>query len=198
MLPVAPLTLLAISGSLRAASSNSLVIEAAATLAPPGTRVIVYRGLNDLPHFNPDLDTPARPVAVELLRRLVAEADAMVICSPEYAHGVPGSLKNALDWLVSGTEFPHIPVALLSASPHAVYARAGLAETLRTMSADLVEQASLLIPFGARPGTVDDILGDPGAVTALANAMASLTNAARRSLASGRRFVSRPLNADVT
>jgi NAD(P)H-dependent FMN reductase len=198
MRPVPPVTLLAISGSLRSGSSNSLLIEAAARLAPAGTRILVYRGLNDLPHFNPDLDTPARPATVELLRHLVALADGILISSPEYAHGVPGSFKNALDWLVSGTEFPNIPVALLSVSPHAVHARASLAETLRTMSADLVEQASITIPFATRPATVDGILADSAACTSLGTAIGLMVAAARASQLAGRRFVSRPLDADRT
>lgn len=198
MSPVPLVTLLAMSGSLRRGSSNTLLIEAAAQLAPPGTRVLVYRGLHDLPHFNPDLDTPARPAPVELLRRLVASADGILISSPEYAHGVPGSLKNALDWLVSGTEFPNIPVALLSVSPHAVHARASLAETLRTMSAELVEPACITVPFTTRPTTVDSFLADSVASASLTAAVSLMVAAARASQQAGRRFVSRPLDADAT
>jgi NAD(P)H-dependent FMN reductase len=134
--------ILAISGSLRASSSNTILLMAAAELAPEGVEVTLYDGLGDLPHFNPDLDKalddPDLPTAVRDLRMRVAGADAILISSPEYAHGVPGSLKNALDWLVGGSEIPGKPIALLNASPRSTHAQASLAETLRTMSADLV------------------------------------------------------------
>src|SRR4030095_3213606 len=95
--------LLAISGSLRAGSSNTEVLRALTLLAPPRVTIEHYEGLAMLPAFNPDLDAEgmAAPAPVQNLRAQVQTADAIVICSPEYAHGVPGSLKNALDWLVS-------------------------------------------------------------------------------------------------
>jgi NAD(P)H-dependent FMN reductase len=146
--------LLAICGSLRAASSNRSALEAARLLlAPAGVEVLPYHGLGELPYFNPDLDSeqaPATPAAVAALRRLVGECDGILISSPEYAHGVPGSLKNALDWLVSCAEFPGKPVALINTAPRAVHAQAALAETLRTMSARLVEAAGLSLPLTGR------------------------------------------------
>jgi chromate reductase len=140
---------LAISGSLRASSSNTLLLRAAAELAPEGVEVVMYDGLGELPHFNPDLDKalddPDLPAQVREIRTLVGDADALLISSPEYAHGVPGSLKNALDWLVGGSEMPGKPVALLNASPRSTHAQASLAETLRTMSAEVVDGS----PFDA-------------------------------------------------
>jgi len=108
-----------------------------------------YGGLADLPHFNPDEDEEGRPVppAVADLRSRVIAADGWIISSPEYAHGVPGSLKNALDWLVSCPELPGKPVLLLNASAAGGdFAQAALAETLRTMSLEVLE-ASLTRPF---------------------------------------------------
>src|SRR5512143_2149768 len=137
--------LLAISGSLRAASSNSRLIEALARLAPDGVEVEIYRGLQDLPYFNFDLDeTPPAPVVD--LRQRIGACDGLIICSPEYAHGVAGVMKNALDWLVPSLEFPGKPVALINASPRAHHAEAHLRETLSTMSAKLVDAASIAIP----------------------------------------------------
>jgi len=137
----------AISGSLRARSSNTGILRALAALAPPGVRVEMFAGLADLPHFNPDLDyegaVPAAPVAA--LRAAVLAADAVVICSPEYAHGVPGALKNALDWLVSGPEIVHKPVGVLNASQYSSHAHAQLLETLRTMSTVIVPGASITV-----------------------------------------------------
>jgi NAD(P)H-dependent FMN reductase len=109
--------ILAIRGSLRASSSNRSALEAAAMLAPAGMAMAVYEGLAHLPHFNADLDTAEPPDAVLTLRREIGLADGLVISSPEYAHGVPGSLKNALDWLVASFEFPGKPVMLINASP---------------------------------------------------------------------------------
>jgi len=108
-----------------------------------------YGGLADLPHFDPDEDEEGRtvPPAVADLRSRVIAADGWVISSPEYAHGVPGSLKNALDWLVSCPELPGKPVLLLNASAAGGdFAQAALAETLRTMSLEVLE-ASLTRPF---------------------------------------------------
>src|SRR5512134_528071 len=111
--------ILALSGSLRAGSSNARLLRAAAAVAPPGMAFTFYEALGSLPHFNPDLDgegaTP--PPAVAAFRRALGAADGVVISSPEYAHGVPGSLKNALDWLVSSGELTDKPLALLTASP---------------------------------------------------------------------------------
>jgi NAD(P)H-dependent FMN reductase len=144
--------LMTLSGSLRAVSSNSAALEALRLLAPAGVEVRPWRGLDTLPHFNPDLDTeavPQTPPAVAALRRAVGECHALVISSPEYAHGVPGSLKNALDWLVSCAEFPGKPVLLVNTSPRSVHAQAALAETLRTMSARLVEPG-VVLPLAGR------------------------------------------------
>ena len=90
--------ILAISGSLRTQSSNALLLQAAVRLAPEGMSVTLYQSLSELPHFNPDLDGGRLPATVRELRALLAAVDGVLISSPEYAHGIPGSLKNALDW----------------------------------------------------------------------------------------------------
>lgn len=187
-------TILALSGSQRAHSSNSILLQLAAAVAPSGVQVVIYTGIGDLPHFNPDLDTPARPASVELLRRLIASADGLIISSPEYAHGVPGSLKNALDWLVSGTEFPNIPVALLSASRHSTHARAALTETLRTMSGELCDAASVTVDFAGGFNSLEQGLADSALVTAVEGALRHFAAVALASRLAGRRFVSPPLN----
>ena len=100
------MNVLALTGSLRARSINTDLLKAAALLAPAGTTVKVSQILSKLPHFNPDLDDVGSvpPAAVAKLRNAVAKADAVLISSPEYAHGVAGAFKNLLDWLVSGPE----------------------------------------------------------------------------------------------
>jgi NAD(P)H-dependent FMN reductase len=168
--------LLAISGSLRAQSSNGELLRALARLAAPEIGVEIYDGLASLPHFNPDLDQEGMmlPTPVVELRRRIASADALVISSPEYAHGVPGSLKNALDWLVSGPEMVYKPIALLNPSPRSVYAQASIAETLRTMSTTLVDGACVALPISGRGLDADGILADTNLRLGLENVLAAL------------------------
>ncbi|HST08392.1 MAG TPA: NADPH-dependent FMN reductase [Gemmatimonadaceae bacterium] len=137
--------ILAISGSLRARSSNTEALRAAALVAPDSVTMTFFEELGALPHFNPDLDGEGAvpPESVQEFRARIGEADALLICSPEYAHGVPGTLKNALDWLVSSSEMLFKPIGLLNVSPRSKHAYASLAETLRTMSTVLVEGASV-------------------------------------------------------
>jgi NAD(P)H-dependent FMN reductase len=133
-------------------------------VAPDGVEIVVYRGLGDPPHFNPDLEAD-EPSAVTDLRAQVRAADGLLISSPEYAHGVPGSLKNALDWLVGGDEFIDKPVALLNATSPAAWAQASLAETVTVMSGRLVREASIEVPLRGRKLDAAAIAEDP----ALAN-----------------------------
>ncbi len=162
-------------------STNTSALIALGQLAPLGTRFTLYRGLGELLHFNPDLDgedaTP--PARVADLRALVAGADAIVISSPEYAHGVPGSLKNALDWLVSMPEFPGKPVALLDCSPGSVHVRAALAETLATMSARMIEDVRLTVPLPRNRLDATGMLGDASIAAALRSAGEAIADAAR-------------------
>lgn len=170
--------LLAISGSLRAGSSNTALLEAARLVAPPGLEVVMYEGLAELPAFNPDLDTiegDRLPASVAELRSLVGSVDGILVCSPEYAHGIPGSLKNLLDWLVGSVEFPFKPVALLKANAHSVHAQAQLAEVLTTMNARIVEEASVTIALPSRAMSAEAVAGDHVLCTALRTALAALS-----------------------
>ncbi|KQV48788.1 FMN reductase [Pelomonas sp. Root1217] len=137
---------LAVCGSLRAASFNAALLRTAQCLAPPDMEVSVCTLVGELPLFNPDLEANLPP-SVAQLHAQVAAADALLIASPEYAHGVTGAIKNLLDWLVSFEPFVGKPVAVLNASPRAHHADAALRETLRTMSAVIVEAASVSIPL---------------------------------------------------
>jgi chromate reductase len=139
--------LLAVCGSLRAASTNKALLEAAARLAPAGMIIDPFDGLAELPPFNPDLDGEPPPSAVSLWRGEIDISEGLLISSPEYARGVPGSLKNALDWLVSSAVFPGKPVALFNASERGVAMQASLRLILATMSAQLVESAMLTVPL---------------------------------------------------
>jgi chromate reductase, NAD(P)H dehydrogenase (quinone) len=141
--------LLAISGSLRAASSNTALLRAAVKLAPENLEIEIYEDLANLPHFNPDLEVNM-PETVLNLKARVGASDGLLISSPEYAHGVPGTLKNALDWLVSGIEFIDKPVAFWNASPSAKYATASLIETVTVMTGQIISNACVTLPLGPR------------------------------------------------
>lgn len=165
--------ILAISGSLRAASLNSALLRATARLAPPGVVVTLYNGLGELPLFNPDIEA-TNPPAVASLRDQINAADALLIASPEYAHGVTGALKNALDWMVGCEAFVQKPVALLNASPRAVHAQAALKETITVMSAHIVEDASVTVPLLGAHLDEDAIVSHPTISAALLSSLASL------------------------
>jgi chromate reductase len=171
--------ILAISGSLRAHSSNTEVLRAATLLAPRSVEIRSLAGLADLPHFNPDLDSldAPLPAQVSALRAEFAGTDALLFCSPEYAHGVPGSLKNGLDWLVSGVEVYEKPVVLLNASLRSTHAQAALAETLRTMGAKLVIPDAILIPLAGRRLESAAIAADPALAAPIRAAIDALIQA---------------------
>jgi chromate reductase len=157
-----PFRVLAISGSLRRASINTAALEALARLAPEGVHVLVYRDLVKLPPFSPDDDQEdePKPEPVETFRQLVGASDAIVIAAPEYAHGLPGVLKNALDWLVASETFAGKRVVLVNASPRAFHAQADLREILSTMAARLMPEAFVTLPLTGKTVTAADVLAD--------------------------------------
>jgi chromate reductase, NAD(P)H dehydrogenase (quinone) len=171
--------LLTISGSLRRASTNTAALEALARLAPEGVKVLVYGDLATLPPFNPDDDVEdgPKPGPVETLRALVGASDALIIAAPEYAHGVPGALKNALDWMVASETFAGKPVALVNTSPRAFHAQASLREILSTMAARVMPEAFAELSFGGRLVTADEILADSSSARRLREALGALIQA---------------------
>jgi len=173
----------AISGRHRRASSNSALVGAVARLAPDTVEVSVYRELEELPPFNPDLDGDNAPGAVTRFRSRLQACDAVLISSPEYAHGVPGVLKNALDWVVASSELVDKPVALINTSARATHAWASLADTLSVMSARVVLDASITVSLGGRMLDTDAIVADAGIATALRTAIYVLTRDARKARA---------------
>jgi NAD(P)H-dependent FMN reductase len=110
-----------VSGSLRRFSSNTALLEAAALVAPE-LELTLYAGLAQLPPFNPDLDDEGAPPPVLAWREQLRAARGVLFCVPEYAHGLPGALKNALDWVVGSGELVDKPVAILSGAPRATFA----------------------------------------------------------------------------
>lgn len=150
------MNILAISGSLRAASINTAFLRAVAHTAPRDIQVILFEGMATLPIFNPDLDA-APPEPISQWRLLVARADALLIASPEYAHGVTSAIKNALDWLVSFEPFVNKPVAVINTSARAHHADDALREILMTMNANLVASASITVPLLGASLNVHDL-----------------------------------------
>lgn len=114
-------------------------------LKPAGMEIAFWQGLATLPHFNPDDDVEPLPAPVSDWRARVAAADGLLISSPEYARGIPGSLKNALDWLVSGPEHPGKPVAFFHASERGIASQAALRLVLETMGTRIVDSACITI-----------------------------------------------------
>ena len=135
-----------IVGSLSARSSNKTIIEHIAGLAESRFEIGVYDGIRDLPQFNPDLDNDDPPETVSEFRLAIKASDAVLISTPEYIFGVPGALKNALDWTVSTADFRGKPVALIVASTSGEKAYESLLQTLRTIEAVIADGCSLLIP----------------------------------------------------
>jgi len=169
--------LLAVSGSLRAVSTNTTLLKAAVRLAPAGMAVEMFDGLDGLPHFNPDLDVEPLPPAVAAWRAQVAEAAGLLISSPEYARGIPGSLKNAFDWLVSDTEFAGKPVAFFHASERAVASQAALRLVLETMSARLVDAATITVPLLGKQADAEALAADPAVAAKLRGALEAFSAA---------------------
>jgi chromate reductase len=172
-----PLHILAISGSLRARSSNTSLLRLAASIAPTRFHVELYDGLASLPHFNPDDDVDVPPPTVLDLRARVGASDGLLFCSPEYAHGLPGSLKNALDWLVASVELPGKPVASLNASSLATHAQASLLETLTVMSTRIVRGACATIPVTRADMDAEGAITNPHIARAARDALDAFARA---------------------
>jgi chromate reductase, NAD(P)H dehydrogenase (quinone) len=136
--------ILALPGSLRADSSSNVVLKIIADHLAENISFEVFDGVASLPHFN---DPKEIPHVVADFKARIRNADGVLICTPEYAFGVPGSLKNALDWTVSSGEFVEKPVGLITASSSGEKAHAALLNILTAISAKIPDGGELLIPF---------------------------------------------------
>jgi chromate reductase len=153
--------ILAVSGSLRAQSTNTALLRAAALLAPPTITITLFEGMDQIPAFNSDLDVDSGPGPVSGFREGIRNSDAVVFSTPEYAHGIPGSLKNALDWIVGSGELCGKPVTLINASNRGGYAQASLREVLKTMNARLLLEAETSVPLLGQAMDADQIAATP-------------------------------------
>ena len=139
--------ILAISGSLRAGSTNHQILKHLGNLVPAGVSYHIYNGLALIPPFDPGNDDDYPPESVFELRELLKQVDGVIICTPEYAFGVPGQLKNMLDWTVSSGSFSEKPVALITASLGGDAAHAAMLLILGALNAQVADGARLNISF---------------------------------------------------
>ncbi len=151
---------IAICGSTRAASINLSLLKAVRDMAKNRMTISIFDSIASLPHYNPDIDDVEPPGEVVKFRNLLRLADGIIISTPEYAMGVPGTLKNAIDWTVSSMEFNNKPVALITASSQGYKAHGALLETLHVIEARMNADAALVIPFAktkiSMHGTITD------------------------------------------
>ncbi|HET9263697.1 MAG TPA: NADPH-dependent FMN reductase [Vicinamibacterales bacterium] len=127
--------ILAICGSLQAKSKNLALLSAASTSEPAGVELVLFDGLRDLPHFNPDLAAESVPTSVLRWRQALADSDAVLIASPEYGFSLPGVVKNAIDWVIGSGELEGKVVAITAAVPGPERGRRGLQALRDTLSA---------------------------------------------------------------
>lgn len=169
--------ILVISGSLRSKSSSTSILHVLMELASDTLNISIYDGIRNLPHFNPDIDSEDAIANVVDWRSHLQDCDGVIFCTPEYAHGIPGVLKNALDWIVSSGEFMHKPTAVISASPSldgGNKANASLVQTLKVMMAAIAEGTILCIPAVSAKLNHESKLIDPATETALRSVLDSL------------------------
>ena len=170
--------LLAISGSMRHQSTNTALLKAISASCQDIADIEVFAALNTLPIFNPDDEGERTPAQVTNLCLKVEAADGLIFAVPEYAHGIPGGLKNGLDWMVSRTEFPDKPLLMVHASDRGAFVRAALSEVLRTMSGRLMSDDGLTIHLiGKSAPAARTILSSPENVEAMRAAVADFTTA---------------------
>jgi chromate reductase len=159
------------------------VLRTAVLVAPEGVECRLYEGLADLPHFNPDDDWDPLPPAVADLRGQIGAADALLLCTPEYAGALPGSFKNVLDWTVGGGEMDGKRVAWINASGQptgAADAHASLRKVLGYLSTEIVEEACVHIPVTRQAVGDDGLIGDPRLRARIADVLTALVKPSTR------------------
>jgi chromate reductase len=138
--------ILAISGSTRADSVNVHILNAIAAVYAKQADITIYTGIDQLPHFNPDLDNETVPAPVKDFRNQVQDADGVLFCTPEYVYSLPGSLKNAIEWTVSTILFTEKPVALITASSSGQKAHEALHLLMATIGARIGPELLIQAP----------------------------------------------------
>jgi chromate reductase len=172
------LTLFALCGSLRHHSINRASLQALQQLSSGYIDIVIDEDIGLLPLFNPDNEQRYNAPLTRIKQQL-ASADGLIIASPEYAHGISGVLKNALDWLVSGPEFVDKPIMLINTSVRAHHAQDALREVVTTMSGVIVEEACVTVPLLSKTPTAEDILQMSGVTDSLLLGLAAFSRAIR-------------------
>ena len=176
------MSLLLVSGSLRDGSTNTALLRTAQAIDPD---TVLYGGMGALPHFSPDDDHDDLPAAVRDLRAATGRADALLVCTPEYAGALPGAFKNLLEWLVGGGEAYRKPIAWINVSgPAAPTGAADAHDSLRKvvgyLSMEIVEEACVRIPVARDAIGAEGLIADPAIREPLAAALAALRVGAAR------------------
>src|SRR4051794_23321026 len=189
---IAPVSLLLVSGSLRAGSTNSAALHTAAALATAGVTAKLYDGMRELPHFNPDDDAEGQPVhpAVAAMRAAVARADALLVCTPQYAGALPGALKNLLEWTVGDAGTYEKAVGWINAAgPAAPTGAADAHDSLRKVlgyvGADVVEAACRRIAITRQDVGPDGLVAGAEQRAAIRQTVDALAEHVRRGRHSG-------------
>lgn len=157
--------ILAISGSTRSESVNLHILHAITEMYQEEADWTLYQAIDTLPHFNPDLDREPLPEKVTIFRNLISSSDAILICTPEYVFSLPGSLKNAIEWLVSTTLLTDKPAALITASSSGVKAMEALTLIMQTVGVSLGNEGTLLIQAPKTKITKEGIITDPATLS---------------------------------
>lgn len=142
-------------------------------MSPDGINIQIFEDHGLLPLFNPDIEENV-PEVVTSLWTAVTAADAIVIASPEYAHGITGTMKNTLDWLVGHIPFANKPVAVFNPAFQSHHADDAIKEVLRTMSADLIENACVRIPVIGSGLDQNGIINSPEFAATISLAMEAI------------------------
>ncbi len=158
---------LGIPGSTRENSVNHLLLKTLGEIFSEKISLDIYPGIAKLPQFNPDEDNPATDENVLHFRELIDEADGIILCTPEYAHGVPGTLKNAIDWTVSSSGFYGKPTALITASTDGSFGHRSMMDVLQAIGALHIGKHQMLISFVKTKVSVDGHVTDEETMTGL-------------------------------
>jgi chromate reductase len=167
-----PIKILAISGSLRSNSSNNMIIKAVAAMAPADVQVTIYQDLGQIPPFD---DSHEPSLAVIDLRQQLQNADAVFICQPEYAFGVSGVLKNALDWTVASGELVNKPLALVTAATGGENAHAAMLLTFKALSTAIPAGGELIISYVRSKLNAEGGIADAATAAQLKQVLDALT-----------------------
>jgi chromate reductase len=180
------ISLLLISGSARDGSTNVAALRTAAAIAGDDVDAVLFGGIGELPLFNPDDDREGVPIdpRVAAMRTAVGGADALLLCTPEYAGALPAALKNLLEWTIGDAGTYRKPVAWINAAgpaapSGAADAHESLAKVLRYAGAEIVDRACVRVPITRDMVGPDGLITDHGARTEIAAAVAALIDHAR-------------------